>query len=301
MTKRARRDVGETMIEVLFTIVIVSLTFTALFTSLATTGKAGNAQRISVQADVVMRNYAEAIKAATQTCTALAPYTLPSIPARPTGFLPNRSGCDVSGRRCGPSSDADSASSIGAVSDHADHGDDTVTRQRPRPQHRDSGASLIVAVGFVLAIGLIGGGLASLATSGLNNRATLQTLRNRQYAADGAIDQAISAARTRTCSSIYTVALGVNGPTVSTMNGIAIRVDWVNACGIVQSGDRSATATAAVSDGTVVAQRNVIFSACVSTGAACDPTKVIIRAQVNFQQVGAGVTKTYVQSWSVNQ
>jgi hypothetical protein len=50
-----------------------------------------------------------------------------------------------------------------------------------------------------------------------------------------------------------------------------------------------------------VAQRNVIFSACVSTGAVCVASKVIIRAQVNFQQLGAGVTKTYVQSWSVNQ
>jgi type II secretory pathway pseudopilin PulG len=75
------------MIEILFTIVIVSLTFTALFTSLATTGKAGSAQRISVQADVVMRNYAEAIKAATQTCVAGAAYSLPSIPARPAGYL----------------------------------------------------------------------------------------------------------------------------------------------------------------------------------------------------------------------
>ena len=158
-----------------------------------------------------------------------------------------------------------------------------------------------MAVGFVLAIGLIGGGLASLATSGLSNRTTLQVLRNRQYAADGAIEQAISAARLRTCSVIE-LASGVDGPTLSTMNGIAIRVDWVNACGIVQSGERGATATAAGSDGTVVAQRNVIFSACVSTGATCDPSKVIIRAQVNFEQIGSGaVTKTYVQSWSVNQ
>jgi hypothetical protein len=160
-----------------------------------------------------------------------------------------------------------------------------------------------MAVGFVLAIGFIGGGLASLATSGLSNRDTLQSLRNRQYAADGAIDQAVSAARSpsRTCSLVET-ASGADGPTVATINGIAIRVDWVNACGIMQSGDRTSAATAVSSAGTVVAQRNVIFSACVSTGATCDPANVIIRAQVNFQQIGAGaVTKTYVQSWSVNQ
>jgi type II secretory pathway pseudopilin PulG len=86
---RARDDGGETLIEVLFTIVIVSLTFTSLFTSLATTGKAGNVQRISVQADVVMRNYAEAIKSATQTCTAGVAYTIPSYPTPPSGYVPS--------------------------------------------------------------------------------------------------------------------------------------------------------------------------------------------------------------------
>jgi hypothetical protein len=173
-----------------------------------------------------------------------------------------------------------------------------VREPRPRQQHRDSGASLIMAVGFVLAIGFIGGGLASLATSGLSNRSTLETLRNRQYAADGAIDKAISAARTRTCSTPVATS-GVDGPTLSTMNGVAIRVDWINACGIVQSGDRTSAATAASSAGTVVAQRNVIFSACVDTGATCTLATVIIRAQVNFDLLGAA-PKTYVQSWSVN-
>jgi type II secretory pathway pseudopilin PulG len=84
---RARRDGGETLIEVLFTIVIISMTFTALFTGLATAGNASNLQRISVQADVVMRNYAEAIKSATQTCTAGTPYTLSSYPAPPSGYV----------------------------------------------------------------------------------------------------------------------------------------------------------------------------------------------------------------------
>lgn len=168
----------------------------------------------------------------------------------------------------------------------------------PSRQHRqpDSGASLILAIGFVMMVGLISAGLLALATSGLNNRTTLQTLRNRQYAADGAIEQAISQVRGLTC-------LSANGFIVdSSLNGFAIRVDWINACGVVQSGDRGTTAAASSSDGTVAAQRNVVFSACESTGAACDPTKVIVRATVDFQQAAAGaVTKTYVQSWSVNR
>jgi type II secretory pathway pseudopilin PulG len=73
---RARRDSGETLIEILLTIVIVGLTITALISSLATAGNAGNVQRISVETDVVMRNYAEATKAAAQHCVAGANYTV---------------------------------------------------------------------------------------------------------------------------------------------------------------------------------------------------------------------------------
>ena len=63
-----------------------------------------------------------------------------------------------------------------------------MSRQRQRAQHKDSGAALLLAIGFVLMIGMISGGLIALATSSMNNRATLELLRNREYAADGAID-----------------------------------------------------------------------------------------------------------------
>jgi hypothetical protein len=139
-------------------------------------------------------------------------------------------------------------------------------------------------------VGAICGGLASLAASSLNNRTTLETLRNREYAADGAIETAISQVRLLTCAS------PVGSFSDSTMNGVTIRVDWINACGAVQ-----------ITDGSVVSQRNVIFAACLDIGSACSDTAVpaapvIIRAQVNFQQaLGAAVTKVYVQSWSVNR
>ena len=69
MMMRERRDVGETLVEIVLTILIIGFTVTALLASLATTGNAANAQRRSVQADAVMRNYAEVIKAAAQLCT----------------------------------------------------------------------------------------------------------------------------------------------------------------------------------------------------------------------------------------
>jgi type II secretory pathway pseudopilin PulG len=86
MKMRTRGDVGETLIEVLFTIVIVGLTFSGLFLSLGTAGNAGNVQRASVQADVVLRNYAEATKAAAQTCVANGKYTVTYPPPLPPGF-----------------------------------------------------------------------------------------------------------------------------------------------------------------------------------------------------------------------
>ena len=165
-----------------------------------------------------------------------------------------------------------------------------MTKRRTRSQHPDSGAALLLAVGFVVMIGVISAALAGLATSSLNNRNSLELLRNRQYAADGAVETAISQVRASTCGS-------ASGSLVdSTMNSISIRVDWTNVCGVIQS-----------PDGIIVTQRNVIFSACLDTGAQCSDlavpaVPVIIRAQVNFQQAsGASVTKTYVQSWSVNR
>ena len=81
-----RRDVGDALIEIVLTIVIIGLTVTALLAGLGTVGNAGNAQRLSVQADVVMRNYAEAIKAATQSCVAGGTYDAVYPPPLPSGF-----------------------------------------------------------------------------------------------------------------------------------------------------------------------------------------------------------------------
>lgn len=168
--------------------------------------------------------------------------------------------------------------------------------RRPSDSDSDSGASLLLAIAFVLMVGAISAGLLGLATSGLNNRSTLQTVRNREYAADGAVEQAIAQVRSLSCAA-------GNGFLVdASMNRVAIRVEWANACGTIRSGDRSSTAVASGGDGTVVAQRNVVFAACENTGTTCDATKVIIRATVDFQQAAGGaVTKAYVQSWSVNR
>jgi len=81
---RAHRDAGESLIEIVMSVLIVSMTVTALVASLATAGNAGTAHRNSVTADVVMRNYAEATKGAVQGCVEGGTYTVGYTP--PSGF-----------------------------------------------------------------------------------------------------------------------------------------------------------------------------------------------------------------------
>jgi hypothetical protein len=84
MMMRAGNDIGESLIEIVLTVVIVAVTVTALLSGLGTVGNAGNSQRRGVQADYVLRNYAAATKNATQGCVAGATYSVVYTP--PTGF-----------------------------------------------------------------------------------------------------------------------------------------------------------------------------------------------------------------------
>lgn len=78
---RARGDTGETLVEILLTVVIIGATVTALVASLGTASNAGNAQRIGVRTDVVMRNYAEATKAAVaEDCVGAPTYSVVFTP-----------------------------------------------------------------------------------------------------------------------------------------------------------------------------------------------------------------------------
>lgn len=81
---RAVADLGESLIETVLTIVIVSVTVTALVSALGTAANAGNVQRASVGVDAVMRNFAEATKAASQNCAIGGTYAVGYTP--PAGY-----------------------------------------------------------------------------------------------------------------------------------------------------------------------------------------------------------------------
>jgi hypothetical protein len=164
--------------------------------------------------------------------------------------------------------------------------------RRPRRADQDSGAALILAIGFVVAVGTISGGLAGLATSGLTNRNAIEVMRDREYAADSAIEAAITQVRTTLITPAPCVA---SSDSAVSGTAIPIRVDWATTCELV---DLQNDAT-----GAKYPLRNVTFTACVNPTptSVCASAAVIIRAVVNFEPAGGPVAKTLVQAWNVNR
>jgi hypothetical protein len=159
---------------------------------------------------------------------------------------------------------------------------------RVRARRDERGASLILAIAFLVVIGGIGGGVVSAVTSGVNDRTVLDHARDREYAADGAVEFAITQVRQLGAPGPAVADCGPSNHYLYTLNAIHIWVDCSNQRTLV---DR-------------LLQRNVVFTACVDTGSPCTDATTVVRAQVNFQAQIAGdhldVTRSWVQSWSVN-
>ena len=161
----------------------------------------------------------------------------------------------------------------------------------------DRGAALILALGFVLMAGVVSAALLSFITTSVSHRPQLDAVRNRQYAADAAVEHAIAQVRAlaspgETSCGPYTYP---SAPSPASINGVRIHVDCRNTPGSVIVGSL------------ILGQRNVVFTSCLytgtGTGAPCTDSTTIIRAQVNFQAPPGSpvtVTRTYIQSWSVN-
>jgi hypothetical protein len=162
---------------------------------------------------------------------------------------------------------------------------------RDRIKCDERGASLILAIAFMLVAGAIGAGLTTSVTSGINDSSVLAVARDREYAAEGAIDYAIVQIRqSDPATSIGLVACPSQTKTNMPLLGsqtVDIRVDCAPAPELTTD---------------LSARNNVILTACVDTGQPCDPAKVLIRAEINFQVSGTPpqVTRTFVQTWSVN-
>ncbi len=163
--------------------------------------------------------------------------------------------------------------------------------RRLRSSRDERGATLILAIAFMLVVGGVSVATLSYITSGVNQRQVLEIARNREYAADGAIENAIAQVRALPAAA-GGPGVAPCGPYFTSLNGFDIRVDCTNAPTLTTGG---------------LLQRNVIFAASCKAPVTppCTDTGTVVRAQVNFQAVGPGpaftVTRTWVQSWSVNR
>jgi hypothetical protein len=159
----------------------------------------------------------------------------------------------------------------------------------------EEGATLILVIGFMVMVGLISAGLATQLASSSSTRIALDKSRNREYAADGAILTNI--ARVRDNIVNHGQAVPPSDPcgskVVRTLNGVTVQVDCTYTRSLTLSG---------------FLQRDATFVACElqSGGGACPGSAVIIRAQVNYASqnppgdASVQVSKTYIQTWSVN-
>jgi type II secretory pathway pseudopilin PulG len=160
--------------------------------------------------------------------------------------------------------------------------------RRPEPAESERGAALLLAIVVLIVIGMISATLLASITSAANGRVILDAARNREYAADAGIETAIANVRQITTPPGVGLA-SCGGPYLSSLDGVNIRTTCTN----------TPTPTTAT-----FLERDVIFTACVDTGAACTNATTIIRAQVNFATTTANtltIAHTYIQSWSVNQ
>jgi hypothetical protein len=160
----------------------------------------------------------------------------------------------------------------------------------PTRDERGAATLLLVIVFMVSVVVLLAPVLGSV-SAGFNDRRALDQVRNREYAADGAIQYAIAQLRGVPASDNSPgPGLQACGPYSHSLNGVTIRVDCAGA---------PVTAPGSL-------QYDVVFTACVDHAVTCgsDVSPIVTRAQVNFQVDGSGasmqITGTSIQSWSVN-
>jgi Tfp pilus assembly protein PilX len=160
----------------------------------------------------------------------------------------------------------------------------------------ERGAALILAIAVMLFVGLVSAGLMSYVITSVSARVSLDQTRNRQYAADAAVEYAVASVRGLASPGPGQAACGGPYTPPALANSPAMRVDCAN----------NSTLAFNATTATFYLQRNVVFTACEASvpTVPCPEGDVIVRAQVNYEvPPGASAIpiRTYVQAWSVNR
>ena len=152
-----------------------------------------------------------------------------------------------------------------------------------RIRRDEQGVALVLALSFMVLIGVVTTALLSSLISSVGQRSQLDDVRNRQYAAEAAVEGAIASARATPASA----GLGATCTSPSrSLNGITIHVDCTNIPIPTRTG---------------FTQANTVFTSCVGSS-TCTTANTIVRAQVNYESAdGTTITKSYIQSWTVNR
>ena len=152
----------------------------------------------------------------------------------------------------------------------------------------ESGVALVLALSFMVLIGLVTSALLNSLISSVDQRQVLDRVRNRQYAADAAIEQDIARVRALGGGGAGSQPCASGPRTAYALNGFTIHVTCTNV----------RTSTISGFD-----QRNVFFTSCIDTGSGeCTAATTIVSAQVNYEGEGLPtptISKTYIQSWTV--
>ncbi len=152
----------------------------------------------------------------------------------------------------------------------------------------ESGAALVLAIAFLVVIGVICSATLASITSSLHNRQSLDAARDREYAADGGIEYAIAEVR----------PIGGQGPALAAAQNDCTPTTHAFDFSVGANAIHVNCTNVPTTTYTGFVQRNVIFTACAGTSDCTDAT-AIVRAQVNYQALNNVVTGTTIQSWSV--
>lgn len=141
------------------------------------------------------------------------------------------------------------------------------------PGRSERGASLVMALVFLAAIGPLLAALVSLSGNNLLNTSNLNSQRNTEFAGDTLVDGAVQAIRHQ-AQTVPVLCSAYPSPTGTMVNGVTLVAEW---CSGIPAG---------------LYGRSVEFDACLASAGSwsnCQRTAVA-RPTVLFDDVGSGCT-----------